>query len=361
YINPKNDFPLTKFTHRYDNVSSTIGYGKSMMVFHQLKMIIGDDLFFKALKSLYESYKFKFLNWENIEKHFEKQYHKDLSWFFNQWVYKTGAPELLLKDVNLTKEKNKSYNLRFTLAQNNITYRLLIPISIVIKGNKVIKKVISLSEKEKQYVINLKHRPINLHIDPNYDIFRKLNPNEIPPSLSNIFSDTNKKNHYTPTINPELHAILSVILNAKSIVVKKNKLITSIFDFPQKEKLIDKNTIIIPSTQKTVIISGNLKTNHLFHYLKLPKEITISENSFSVNNKKYKGHNYLLVAVIKGQKPNKHILMLYSQKQRVPNAVLNKIIHYQNYSYLVFKDTQVIDKGEFPVDNNPMIFNFSKN
>jgi hypothetical protein len=101
YVTPEKDFPLRSFTGREDRASSAIGYGKSAMVFHMLRRIVGEEIFFSSLRKFVEKNRFKVASWADIRDVFESGYDKDLEWFFKQWVDESGLPELEIENLEL--------------------------------------------------------------------------------------------------------------------------------------------------------------------------------------------------------------------------------------------------------------------
>ena len=58
YVKKAKDFPLTEFKSRYSSASEAVGYGKSMMFFHMLRLKLGDKLFIDGLRHFYKKNKF---------------------------------------------------------------------------------------------------------------------------------------------------------------------------------------------------------------------------------------------------------------------------------------------------------------
>jgi len=52
-VDESNDFPINQFISRHDAPSSSIGYGKTLMMFHMLRQILGDEYFKKTLSLFY--------------------------------------------------------------------------------------------------------------------------------------------------------------------------------------------------------------------------------------------------------------------------------------------------------------------
>ena len=92
-MNDKNEFPLKGFQTRADWASKAIGYGKAAMVFHMLKSLVGQQAFYDSLKYFTAEMRFQKSSWEDLQRAFEKNSGKDLSWFFSQWIERSGLPE----------------------------------------------------------------------------------------------------------------------------------------------------------------------------------------------------------------------------------------------------------------------------
>jgi aminopeptidase N len=116
YVNPENDFPLNKFLSRKDEASESIGYGKSSMFFHMLRRKVGDELFVKGFQKFNRDNKFKRASFDDIRTAFEEVTEKDLKWFFDQWINRIGAPEIVLENVKIKNVRDFN-NVSFTLKQ----------------------------------------------------------------------------------------------------------------------------------------------------------------------------------------------------------------------------------------------------
>lgn len=69
-------------------------YQKGGRILHMLRNYIGDDAFFASLKLYLESNKCTDVEMHQFRLACEKVTGEDLNWFFNQWFYASGHPEL---------------------------------------------------------------------------------------------------------------------------------------------------------------------------------------------------------------------------------------------------------------------------
>lgn len=87
--------PLVRFGyHQREEVFDAISYNKGGQILHMLRKYVGDDAFFASVKLYLETNKFKSAEAHNLRLAFEEVTGQDLNWFFNQWYYAGGFPEL---------------------------------------------------------------------------------------------------------------------------------------------------------------------------------------------------------------------------------------------------------------------------
>ena len=69
-------------------------YPKGAWVLHMLRGLIGDEPFFSGLRTYYRTYRDSTATSEDFQHVMERASGKDLSWFFHQWLYQPGYPQL---------------------------------------------------------------------------------------------------------------------------------------------------------------------------------------------------------------------------------------------------------------------------
>ena len=135
YVNDRNEFPLRDFRARTDNASKAIGYGKALMVFQTLKGMVGEAPFYRSLKYFTAEMAFRRASWDDLRRAFEKYYPGDLTWFFDQWIDRTGLPELHLEEIQI-KPSGAHFDVAFTIVQKNKVYELDLPVTLYSYGGK---------------------------------------------------------------------------------------------------------------------------------------------------------------------------------------------------------------------------------
>ena len=183
-MNPGNDFPLSQFKGRYDPASQAIGYGKGAMVFHMVRRSIGDRAFWDGLKDVFKDKLFKEASWKDFQIAFERRAGVSLESFFDQWIFRKGAPQLRLQNPAMKKE-GASWVITGSIVQKEPSYELDLPIRLIAPSGKQDSKV-PVHGRETVFQIPSQDRPSRLDVDPECDVMRILYPSEIPPSVNSL-------------------------------------------------------------------------------------------------------------------------------------------------------------------------------
>lgn len=186
FVSQTSEFPLVEFKARHNSSSQAIGYGKSMMFYHMLKIFLGPVQFEKSLAQFYQDFKFQEANWFDMQKSFERSSGKTLNTFFQQWLTKTGAPEISIEKY-LLKKNSVHIDLSQKNKENNI-YDLHIPLKITYKSFSE-KILIHLNQSSQSFEIDLKEAPISIAVDPEFDNFRQIYNDEVPVLFSAFFGE----------------------------------------------------------------------------------------------------------------------------------------------------------------------------
>lgn len=77
-----------------EDVFDAVSYNKGGRILHMLRNFVGDSAFFKALNLYLTTNKFKSGEAHQLRLAFEEVSGRDLSWYFNQWYFGSGNPNL---------------------------------------------------------------------------------------------------------------------------------------------------------------------------------------------------------------------------------------------------------------------------
>ena len=188
YVHPENTMPLNTFQSGGDHQPVTrmlraVGYDKAAMVMHMLRRHVGEEAFLAGLRSFYRQMRGQRAGWQDLEAAFAHNTPKELGPFFRQWLERTDLPDLAIEKVKVDQRQGRSL-LAFDLVQRTPEpYRLDIPIRITTLGGEVTKTLTTASARER-VSLELDSLPTTLVVDGEYDLMRRLDPAEIPPTWS---------------------------------------------------------------------------------------------------------------------------------------------------------------------------------
>ena len=74
-----------------------VTYAKGACVLHALRGLLGDEAWWKGIRGYVAAHKLQVVETDDFRKAMEAASGKDLKWFFDQWVYKAGHPELKVR------------------------------------------------------------------------------------------------------------------------------------------------------------------------------------------------------------------------------------------------------------------------
>ena len=349
YVTGQNDFPLKRFIGRKDQATQAIGYGKTAMVFHMLRQMVGDDLFYQSLRKFYKEQIWQQASWKDIQDIFEDTCKTDLSWFFGQWVNRTGAPFIEMGKTEVVQSGN-GWLTRIEIIQTSPQtllgkgepYRLFVPIQMELDGGNFYT-VTEIKESSSAVVLQTASQPLHITIDPQCNVFRRLHREEIPPTIDFILGDNEKVIVYPTGGEGALQAAyknLAELLGEKGGGIKADTEVTE-----------------TEMTRKSLFILGGLAENKLAKFFvdNLPKDFTIEEGSFMVNKVPYRDTgNALLVTSRNPKNKDKGIALFLGLSSDTIKNVGFKLPHYGKYSYLIFADGKNIDKGTFAITDSPL-------
>lgn len=140
-------------------------YQKGGRILHMLRNYMGDDAFFAALKYYLEQNKYTDVEMHQLRMTCEKITGEDLNWFFNQWFYAKGHPQL-----NITYNYNDSLKTQ-TIIVKQIqdfkvapVYKLPVKIDIYVNG-KIETKEVTIDKVDNEFTFDLTSKPDLVNFD----------------------------------------------------------------------------------------------------------------------------------------------------------------------------------------------------
>jgi uncharacterized iron-regulated protein len=193
---------------RENQARRAVGYQKSALLFHELKHRVGEETFFQSLQRFYQTFQGGSAGWQDLQEIFEELSDQDLNNFFSERLGRNDPPVLQVKDIDV-EDGPDSTSVSFSIVQvHDPAYELLLPVAIeTTTGTKKFQRLITDSETTLSFEVDA--APVEIVIDPAYDLLRRLSAAEYAPAWSAILgadecvvvlSDDNQRDRYEPVI-----------------------------------------------------------------------------------------------------------------------------------------------------------------
>jgi aminopeptidase N len=143
--------------------------GKGAAVLHMLRSVIGDENFFKVLKTVPERFSFKSINTDDFRKVAEDAAGQSLNYFFLQWIESSGAPEFKMEYTVF--RTSKGFRVVGKIAQDLDTFRMPVELRIETEGNPE-GKTVEVVGTSSEFVVETFGKPKNVVLDPKGQVLR---------------------------------------------------------------------------------------------------------------------------------------------------------------------------------------------
>jgi aminopeptidase N len=149
-----------------NKVTTIQTYQKGSWTLHMLRGILGDEVFWKGIRTYYAKYMNSHASTADFISIMEEVSGKELNYFFDQWLYKPGT--LRIKGSWRYDATRKELVLQLNQTQTDGSV-FTMPIQVEIRqGGKQIRKTITLSGKSNTINIPVEGAPTELILDPDH-------------------------------------------------------------------------------------------------------------------------------------------------------------------------------------------------
>jgi hypothetical protein len=159
------------------------------MLFHMLRQQIGNEVFNQRVRQFWQRYQFQPASYGDLIQVLLAGDKPLSETFISQWLYRSGAPKISLGKVQIKQTKN-GYQLQLEVVQEQLTppYRFQVPLEVILAGKEEPYRTrIEITNRRNTITLEFKQRPQVITLDPDYDVFRLLDPQERPASLGRLF------------------------------------------------------------------------------------------------------------------------------------------------------------------------------
>ncbi len=143
-------------------VFRSLVYNKAAMVLHMLRRVVGDEAFFQGVRDFYMQWRFKKAGTDDFRRVMEEASKRDLSPFFEGWIYGGGIPRLKFTYT----QQGESLALRFEHRADVLPVPVTVKVTyltgestdhVVLVGERVVERSLPLSGRLRKVEVNTDH------------------------------------------------------------------------------------------------------------------------------------------------------------------------------------------------------------
>ena len=144
-----------------------VTYNKGSCVLHALRGLIGDDAWWRGIKLYVGKHKDQSVVTEDFRSAMEEASGRELGWFFNQWVFGAGHPELSARWRFETDDKTIRLKVEQTQLVDATTPLFRLPTTVEIGDDSGTRSVpIVIDSRTQEFIIPAAQKPKMVRIDP---------------------------------------------------------------------------------------------------------------------------------------------------------------------------------------------------
>ena len=337
-VTVENDFPLRQFQRRTSPATRAIGYDKGAMVFHMLRMRLGEEVFWESLRDVYRRHLFEEISWRDFQQAFENRGKISLGRFFDQWIDREGAPRPALDDITV-RQKGGQWFVNGQVVQQNPLYELTADLVLRSNGSEITRKV-HLSGRQTGFSFRLDAPPEQLEFDPRVDLFRRLSPSEIPPSVNSLKGASSVLVVLADQLDRGSRQAARTL--TRSLGLKNARMVDEADVDADELRGHDLLLVGMPKDRRWLPANNG--------------HVSLSDNAFVLQNTSFEQPWDVFFGVGAHPMAKQRVAGIYLPLSAAyADRVARKITHYGRYSYLAFSRGINRAKGIWPVQNSPVI------
>ncbi|MBN1475239.1 hypothetical protein JXA47_00650 [Candidatus Sumerlaeota bacterium] len=216
-----DDYPIV--SSQADNFNNSIVYRKGAWVLHMLRHVIGDTDFFQATRNYIADLNLRHGTavTADLQGHFEAQTGEDLSWFFDQWLYRASRPDYDWYWTWHAQGSDAVIDLGLDQVQSDTHY--IMPIDFEVEFDDASTALFTVFNDQRTQIFNVNvgpGTPVDVTFDPDNWLLEyrtEITPPGVPdaPTLLSVIGD-GAAGSATVSWSPELGATAGYRLHQSS-------------------------------------------------------------------------------------------------------------------------------------------------
>jgi hypothetical protein len=350
YVGEHRDEPVRTFRARHDALTQAIGYDKVLMTFHMLRLRLGDERFVGALRSFYAAHRFREASFTDVERAMSDAAGEDLAPFFAQWVDRAGAPALRVEGARLLGQAPaRVLELTIAQAQPGEPFAVDVPVFFTFPGSaEAVRRTVRLTAARQTFALPLDEAPLRLDVDPEFDVFRRVEPGELAPALSAAFGAARRTLVLPSAAPPSLAAAYRALAEA--------------WASPGTDVVMDRELSGIPAGRSVWILGWENRLRAEAARALAPHDVTLSERELRHGGMVLARAQRSVVAVARSPADAAEVVaFLGADRAAALPGLARKLPHYGGYGLLGFEGDEPanVAKETWAPLGSPMAVSFA--
>jgi hypothetical protein len=353
-VSAGEDFPLSEFGSRQSAASEAVGYGKSLMLFHMARRAVGNEAFLAALSLFDREHRFSRVAFSDIAEAFTDETGGDWAPFIEEWVERTGAPRIEIRDARVEEgapgEAPWRVAVHLRQVQAEEPFPVTIPVAVTIEGQEEpVWAEVGACARDCIVEVPCSARPLRVDVDPAFDVMRRLDPLEVPPALSTIFG-----------ADQQLFVLPASASDEEEAAWRQ---LATDWARPDEPRIVlDSELTVLPDTPTWVLGWDNVFGPEIGGRL-TAQGVSIGATSVELAGDELpkSDHSMVVVARAKGDPMAAVAWVAAAPSEAIP-GLARKLPHYTRYSFLGFRGTEPenMAKGMWQPLSSPLVRNLSE-
>jgi hypothetical protein len=162
------DVAPAKVTRRYDGYAHyQLPRIKGTFALHQLRLLLGNEVFLKAMDELHTSYRERAVTTAQAIEVITRVSGRDVGPFIRQWLERTGVPRLT--PSALVVNAGDQWQVALEVNQQGAPYHLLTTVEIEAGGTRLVKPV-EIKGERTELKFSVADKPVRLLFNPGFDV-----------------------------------------------------------------------------------------------------------------------------------------------------------------------------------------------
>ena len=170
------DKHLVRYTYDdKEDMFDLVSYNKGGSILHMLRTYIGDEAFFLGLKQYLNTYKYQSAEVPQLRLIFEKLIGRDLNWFFNQWYFGAGHPNIQISYDYNTLRKTVTVNI---VQLQSETFKFPFAVDIF-EGSNRTRHHVFVDANDASFTFPYKKQPNLIQVNADGALLCEINENKV--------------------------------------------------------------------------------------------------------------------------------------------------------------------------------------